>query len=548
MNVKNINPFERHVEKIVLAVAAAGALYLGYLAMQPVQVEPEGGEPVAIDKVESQVSQAIQTLTAKRDEMSRKSLAYHIPNFVEQYNRAAVRSPLDPALVNASLPRFAPLNAASTGGANVQGGNMQVATPAAPAPVDVNAVAKREVVMVGAQAPAPNQPPVGGNPKDQAWVEITGAIPLNDLTAAMNNPALKPIERLPAHLQRAVVVRIEVQRRPQLPNGQWADWQDVPPSPASNPVNVPDLSKLSDADVAQVVSALDQQRNQVLMPAYYAPAPATPTPAPTAGRGAGPGAPMNPVDDQLGNPVDDQLSPPPAPTPAPAPTPGRPAPAGAAGQAAPLPFRFFDDSVDPGHTYQYQVRVVYYNPTFHFPLGLKNPAMQNEPVIKSDWVAVASPVEVLADLYFYVSAPLGNPAGTVNPRASLRVYKWKGGQWYRSEWTVQAGQPLAGNVNIMDKKTNIQVDTPYSVVDVVPGPNGRDQTVVLRGPKGELLERTSSADAQDPKQRDLEGIVYKPPVTVTTKPAPRGNVPSRPSTPAGGNPAPQGPGFHDDQL
>jgi hypothetical protein len=542
MNVKNINPFERHVEKIVLAVAAAGALYLGYLALQPVQVETEGGEPVAIDKVESQVTSAIQSLEQKREEMSRKPLDYKIPNFVEQYNLVANRSPLDPAIVSAAMPRFAPQQAPLTGGTNMSQGNMEVVTPVAPAPVDVNGVAKREVVMVGAAAPQPGQPPVGGTPKDQAWVEITGSVPLGDLVNEMANPALKPSQRLPAPLRRAVVARIEVQRRPQLPGGQWSEWQDVPPSPASNPVAIPDLTKLSETDVIQVVSALDQQRNQILMPAYFAPAPATPAPAAAGNPNSGGG---NPVDDQLMNPVDDQIFSPSPTAPPPTAAPARPAGAAAANTTA-LPFRFYDDSVEPGHVYQYQVRVVYFNPTFNFAQGLKNPAMQSEPFIKSAWVMVPSPIDVLSDLYFYVSAPLGNSAGSANPRASLRVYKWKGGQWYRSEWTVQAGQPLGGSVNIMDKKTTEQVSTPYNVVDVVPGPNGRDQAVILRGPKGELLERTSSADSQDQQWRQLDSIVYKPPVTVTTKPAPRAVPQPRQfnNQPSGG----PGPGFHDDQL
>jgi hypothetical protein len=547
MNVKNINPFERHVEKIVLAVAAAGAVYLGYLAMQPVVVETDSGESVAVTDVEKQVSKAIEDLQQKRDAAAHQDLTYKLPDFARDYKQVADERPIPVALVNAAVPHFVPLNAPVTAG-NVNGvTGMAVVTPKAPAPQNVTATSKREQVLVGAQ-PGPNGQMVGGQPKDQAWVEVKGEVPLGDMVASMTDPALKNNEKLPPTLQRVVVMKIEVQRRPQLANGEWGPWEDVQPSPASNPVNVPDLTKVAEGDVATVVSSIEQQQKQVLSPSYYAPAPVTPvvnTPA-AGGTGAG----VNPPDPTVfTNPVDDQLGGPVTPTPAPTPVaPGRPGVGGAAAaKAPPTPFQFFDDSVVPGHTYQYQVRVDYYNPLFHFAMGTKDPNIVNAPLLTSEWVQVPTSVEVLSDLYFYVSAPLGMSGQ--NPRASIRVYKWTGGQWYRSEWSVQAGQQLAGNVSLLDKKTTMNVETPYSVVDVVPAPNGREQSVILRGPKGELLERMSRVDADDPKQRDLEKIAYKPPVVVTTKPAPRVTPRQTPYTPSGGgNIAPNNPGGHDDQL
>ncbi len=544
MNVKGINPFERHVEKIVLAVAAAGALYLGWLALQPVQIVPEdGGEPIAINNIESDVAKSLDQLAQKRDASRNVNLKLNIPDFVRDYNQVANQSPLNAALVSAAVPHFAPLQAPITPGAAQAVNTFAVVTPTAPDPIDLVATAHREVVLVQApgQAAAPiGQPPVGAR-KDMAWVEIDGAIPLADLVKAMSNPALKANQRLPQNLQRAVVVKVEVQRRPQRGDGTWGDWQNAPASAASKPLTLPDWSKLSDAEVMQAVAAIEQNNKQVLQPDYYSNAP---TPAPSAGMPpAGGGGPADPtimapqVDDQLGGFGPQQPQPQ-----QPQNRPGVNLNPAAMAQLAAVPFKFFDDSMEAGHIYQYQVRVLYYNPTYRFKQGLATPAMQSEPLIASNWVPVPQAVNVRGDLYFFVTAPLGSSG--VIPKAGVRVFKWTGGQWYRGEWTVQAGQAVAGSIPLVDKRTSMDVDTPYTVVDVIPGPNGREQDVILRGPKGELIQRNSKADLADPELKNLEDSAVKPPVTAppTTRPAIR-----PPVTPRGGNQTPAG-GFHDDQL
>jgi hypothetical protein len=544
MNVKNINPFERHVEKIVLAVAAVGAAYLFYLAFQPVVIQTDSGE-IPITDVESKVSSAIADLQTKAANVERAHPNPQIPDFVREYNRVANQRPLSDQLVAAAVPAFAPLQSPVSGISAMK--NLAVVTPAAPAPTDPTAVANNAQLMVGPPA-QPGQPTPATAAKDVSWVLISGNVPIGDLTKEFNDPNLKPSERVPQGRQRALVVGINVQRRVQIAGGQWGPWTNVQPSPGSNPITPPDWSKLSDADLIQTLNAYDSQSKRVLMPDYYQPAPATAsqtnqptqtTPTVAAATGspaAGRLVPYVPPPDPTLDIPDESITPPPPVVG------GGPVANPATGS---VPFRFYDDSVEPGHLYQYQVRVLYYNPLYRFEGGLKDPAAKDQPFLASAWVSAQAvdkdgkpvpggAVNVEGDVYFFVSAPFGM-ANKDNPKASIRIYKRSSGKWYKGDFTVQAGQPLSGSVELVDKKpvTTMDVTTPYTVVDVVPDPTGTQQMLILRDEDGRLVERNSGTDRNDPQNQKLEGEYVKPPAPPpTTKPAPRPRSTPTPSNPS----------------
>ncbi|HVX85912.1 MAG TPA: hypothetical protein VH253_14110 [Phycisphaerae bacterium] len=543
MNVKNINPFERHVEKIVLAVAAVGAASLFYLAFQPIVIQTDAGA-VPISDVETKVTDAVTDLQNKAASVERAHPNPAIPDFVRDYNRVATQRPLSDQLVAAAVPAFAPLQA-PVSGINVLK-NLAVVTPVAPAPTDTVAASNNAQLMVGPPA-QPGQPNPPSTAKDVSWVQVSGNVPIGDLTRQFQDPKLKPTERVPSDRQRALVVGIQVQRRVQLDKGGWGPWVDVQPSPGSNPITPPDWSALSDAELVQVLNAYDTQSKRVLMPDYYQPATksasnqtAAPSGAAASGGAAAPGTPgfVPPVDTSIDTGTDESANPPPAPVA----NGNQPAPA-----AGSVPFRFYDDSVEPGHLYQYQVRVLYYNPLYRFEGGLKEPAAKNQPFLASDWVAApgkeaGGAVNVEGDTYFFVSAPFGG-LNNDNPKATVRIYKRSDGKWYHGDWTVQPGEPLSGPIEMVDKKpvSTMDVKTPFTVVDIVPDPTGTQQMLILRGDNGDLVERNSASDRDNPQNLKLEKEYVKPPVApAATKPAVRPPVRSSPQytppAPSGGGP------------
>jgi hypothetical protein len=203
-----------------------------------------------------------------------------------------------------------------------------------------------------------------------------------------------------------------------------------------------------------------------------------------------------------------------------------------------IPFWFYDENVMPSQIYQYEVRIVMYNPTYRFTLGLKDPKMKTQPTIASNWVIIPTPVEVSNDLYFFVDSGMGNNAvASTEIKVGFRIFKWTNGNWYSTEGTSLAGEPVAGTVRLLDKgNAPVDVTTGYTLVDVLPGGGGSDLNAVLLAPNGDLVIRASKTDRAgvNPKRQELEREVVKPvivPPTPKSKPIIHlpGNTPRTPN-------------------
>ncbi len=423
MNAKNLNPLERHVEKIVLAVAVAGAAVIGYFGTIPVTVP---NTEVKAGDVEAAVSSAVahlddvRTATAKRTDITPR-----LADYIREYKTLMSDAPLKPDMIAATaVPLFAPMQQpVGAGGAGdlPDTHEMQVVTPVVPPPKDLKATSSRASVAIVTPDAAPATPPAPGtvppNAKiqDLNWVTITGHIPMADYIAAMNNPALQANQKLAPGVQHAVLYRVEVQRRTRT-GGNMSAWEPVPPTKANGPMIDIDWPTIADADMNSTVNALDAAFQKVAEPDFYtyangqaiipsiiakpdasttkpaAVAPTAAAPAPTAGRGR---TDIDAPDETAAAAV----APPAAPGGMPALAPLR--------QLPNIPFWFYDENVAPGQEYQYQVRLVMFNPTYRFPLGLQNPAMKNQPTIASEWVPVPGTVNVNSDLYFFVDSGIG---------------------------------------------------------------------------------------------------------------------------------------------
>src|ERR1041385_181339 len=133
MNAKEINPLERHVEKIVLAVAALGALYMGYLALQPVTVNMDGDQ-VPAGQIETKLSEYIDRMDRTVQDESKKNLDFKLTDFVKKYQDLIRNQPLDPKLLVANaVPSFGPAHASLGGVVDPGGGGptqrYQIVTP-----------------------------------------------------------------------------------------------------------------------------------------------------------------------------------------------------------------------------------------------------------------------------------------------------------------------------------------------------------------------------------------------------------------------------------
>ena len=157
MNSKNFNMLEQHVEKLVLALAVAGAGWMIYLSLQPEMIV-DGGKPLEVADVERQVEASVNKLeVAKKATADRGVLKVSIEDYEGEYGRKT-KNPLGNELVSAAVPSFIPhqtpvvqMNLTPS-----KVGTGLVKTPTVPEPVDLAAVPWRGIVLKpGEMPPAP---------------------------------------------------------------------------------------------------------------------------------------------------------------------------------------------------------------------------------------------------------------------------------------------------------------------------------------------------------------------------------------------------------
>ena len=305
MNIKNINPLEQHVDKIVLLVAVLFAAWLIYgnfvgnpyrVAMpdQPaVQVTPGSVGPKIVD--------AANVLRQLIRSSPRYLPLRHPPHYVKQVRQAELQ-PLPPRLVAMPQVVFGPLNRSIgpvvvlPGLANVP--NVTYVVPAVPAPTALKAHQHRGVttgatpISQAQTALAPGQfrapfpfrrggvapnfnghgvaPPATGKPKDIAWIKVSAEFPmarwLADLAGGSNLKA--GVRGLPVTFQRTTFYRVQARRAQLQADGQWGPWQRVHGF-YFNALPVVPLSQIAPAARAQALDTLDQNVGNILTPAFY---------------------------------------------------------------------------------------------------------------------------------------------------------------------------------------------------------------------------------------------------------------------------------------
>lgn len=286
MKIKNISPIERHVEKLVFAVAAAASLYLVYSTLSsPTTVDDKvtpGGGPVGASEVENKVADAIKKLKTAQINTQQKALPtikVQGEDFVQRY-KLSQSEPLPDALLK-PVAIFAPRNFEPKGiGGMERPQNQGVArVPVPPAPTDMTLTSDRKVVMIplnrdatavpGANPnPNPNEPIQTEN-KDMNWVLVEAKYPMADLVKEIRGAGL------PAQTQRVTFTTVQVERKDLTAGG---DWEPATPTSAVHIQSV-DFSVVPDDKILEILNWYDSRIEDILNPKFFEPAPvATPTP------------------------------------------------------------------------------------------------------------------------------------------------------------------------------------------------------------------------------------------------------------------------------
>lgn len=188
--------------------------------------------------------------------------------------------------------------------------------------------------------------------------------------------------------------------------------------------------------------------------------------------------------------------------------------------------RFFDETAQPGRTYQYRMRVRLWNRYVGRVNAVEHPEQAALSVLAGQWSPPSDPVRVPPDTYFFVTGrALGRDA------AGVEIWKWRAGTWLRASFDVGVGEVIGGvrRVKLSRLRENppvydeIDFNTGATVLDLrfdVPVErrmaarrgdgfayqSSKSLVLTYLDPQGGWpLQRTEAFDKYDPVRRALRG-------------------------------------------
>jgi hypothetical protein len=273
MKLKGINPFEQHVEKIVLV--AVSAVFLVVVAAQfliePNRVKVGGGQPVAPGKAfADSASRAARLKAMMESPPPIENVAIPEVRLAQDFRDRLTR-PVTPS------PRLA---VALGSGTRLQAvdetrpdaGAVAVAVPAVPAPGEVSVRAYRNTLdplepirIPGLAGLVPAEQPL-----DKASVSVEARFDGQDLQTALSSASgARAMPQLWWGGDRTAVLAVRLEREELVDGENWTNTAEVPPAPGG----VDGLARVRSAsgqmDMADAVAELRAAEADILRPEFY---------------------------------------------------------------------------------------------------------------------------------------------------------------------------------------------------------------------------------------------------------------------------------------
>ena len=162
----------------------------------------------------------------------------------------------------------------------------------------------------------------------------------------------------------------------------------------------------------------------------------------------------------------------------------------------------YDDTVEPGKSYRYRMRVVLKNPVFRINGAVADPKLAQVMELPAEkdkgWSQWSRPVVVERGVEMFL-------AGTGRDNVRFDIYRWQEGRVNKQQYTAGPGDVIGA----VDSKSQIDFTTGYAVVDIRPV-GQRDHRVTLLDPNGQQVVRYLQEDLNNPKRGTLEAEASKP--------------------------------------
>lgn len=154
-----------------------------------------------------------------------------------------------------------------------------------------------------------------------------------------------------------------------------------------------------------------------------------------------------------------------------------------------------DDTVVPGKTYRYRMRVYIRNPLYQTVNVAKNAADEKAFAIVSDWSAWSAPANIPPTTLFQFALAKTSLKDKVVTSATVNVFKRDKGDWSMETFTVAPGDSIGWS------KNNIDFTTGATLVDL--RADLKDTRIIIASESGDLMTRMLHSDQNDPVFKDL---------------------------------------------
>lgn len=176
---------------------------------------------------------------------------------------------------------------------------------------------------------------------------------------------------------------------------------------------------------------------------------------------------------------------------------------------------FHDDTVIPGKTYRYRVKISLKNPIYLTQNLTKNPAFETQLAITSEWSAWTPQVKAPPTTEFFFARAVRAIIGNTINKVTVDVFKHEKGDWSEASFEVSPGDSIGS------MKNNVDFATGMTLVDIRGG--DKETKILITDEKGNLKVVSFEAQKNDPRYGVLKQKVKD---AATPGPAAEAGAPS----------------------
>jgi hypothetical protein len=275
MKLKGVNPFEQHVEKIVLV--SVSAVLLVVVALQflvaPNQIKIQGSsatvEPGPAFRDVEQKAKALSAIM-ERSELTGVLPAEQQYDLVNQLRKVR-EAPIAPARIAALGPVMSIEGVSGSGAVTLA---ERVNPVAVPAPAGLLAAAHRGTISPTEPLGIPALKPLipAEQPFDKASVSVECVFDGSALRSALTSPGQAPeVKAIPASWWRdsVEILNVRLERQELRPDGSWSEPSVVPAAPGKFDLTEQLRSVKSPVELADAVFEARSAADDICRPAFY---------------------------------------------------------------------------------------------------------------------------------------------------------------------------------------------------------------------------------------------------------------------------------------